>query len=263
MPLTINLKPRERLIVNGVVIENSGQAAKILIHNTAALLREKDILTEEQANTPARRIYFAIQCQYLFPGKEHLFLPIIYDFLREFAAAAPSTASLVRDIRRFVDGGDFYRALRSARAAHRKRAGDLEWRYPRRRIRGCLSRVIRRGPRRGRCSRPRASSIKRARRRSTSCAARCGATGACGPSSRRACSIPNARSRLRPAANLLGLANFIDRQTAELLAKPDPAKIDVLVSINRQISEGLLDGQRAGRRASRRRPRPRRLARSV
>jgi len=52
-----------------------------------------------------------------------------------------------------------------------------------------------------------------------------------------------------PAAirgNLLGLANFIDRHTAELLADGDAAKIDVLVNINRQIGEGLLDGQRAG-----------------
>ena len=115
MPLTINLKPRERLIVNGVVIENSGQAAKILVHNTAALLREKDILTEEQANTPARRIYFAVQCEYLFPGKEDVFLPIIYEFLREFADAAPSTLSVVREIQEFVDRGELYKALRSAR----------------------------------------------------------------------------------------------------------------------------------------------------
>lgn len=115
MPLTINLKPRERLIVNGVVIENSGQPAQILIHNSAALLREKDILTEAQAKTPARRIYFAIQCQYLFPGKEDLFLPIIYDFLREFAEAAPSAAALVRDIGGFVDARELYRALKSAR----------------------------------------------------------------------------------------------------------------------------------------------------
>ena len=115
MPLTINLKPRERLIVNGVVIENSGQIAKILIHNNAALLREKDIITEEQATTPARRIYFAIQCEYLFPGKEELFLPIIYQFLTEFADAAPSAATLVDEIRRFVDGREWYRALKSAR----------------------------------------------------------------------------------------------------------------------------------------------------
>jgi flagellar biosynthesis activator protein FlaF len=56
---------------------------------------------------------------------------------------------------------------------------------------------------------------------------------------------PECRVPAETRANLLGLANFIDRQTAELLAKPDPAKIEVLVNINRQISEGLLDGQRA------------------
>jgi flagellar biosynthesis activator protein FlaF len=45
--------------------------------------------------------------------------------------------------------------------------------------------------------------------------------------------------------NLLGLANFIDKQTVDLLAKPDPAKVEVLVNINRQISEGLMEGARA------------------
>ncbi len=115
MPLTINLKPRERLIVNGVVIENSGQVAKILIHNNAALLREKDIITEDAATTPARRIYFAIQCEYLFPGKDDLFLPIIYKFLTEFEAAAPSTVNFVQEIRQLVDAGHYYRALKSAK----------------------------------------------------------------------------------------------------------------------------------------------------
>lgn len=115
MPLTINLRPRERLIVNGVVIENSGAVAKILIHNKASLLREKDIITEEKANTPARCIYFSIQCQYLFPGKEDLHLPLINKFLEEFEEAAPSTEPLVQEIRGHVDGGQFYRALKSAR----------------------------------------------------------------------------------------------------------------------------------------------------
>ncbi len=54
------------------------------------------------------------------------------------------------------------------------------------------------------------------------------------------CTVP-AETR----GNLLGLANFIDRHTATLLIDGDPAKIEVLVQINRQISEGLLDGQRA------------------
>ncbi len=47
-------------------------------------------------------------------------------------------------------------------------------------------------------------------------------------------------------SNLLGLSNFVDRQTAALLAVRDPKKIDALVNINRQISEGLLEGQRVG-----------------
>lgn len=50
--------------------------------------------------------------------------------------------------------------------------------------------------------------------------------------------------------NLLGLSNFIDRQTADLLAVRDAKKVDVLVNINRQISEGLLEGQRASARAT-------------
>jgi flagellar protein FlbT len=115
MPLTINLKPHERLIINGVVIENSGPAAKILVHNNAALMREKDIMTDEQAATPARRIYFTIQCQYLFPGKSDVFLPIIEKFLREFEEAAPSTAALIAEMRQFVSEAQYYRALKSAK----------------------------------------------------------------------------------------------------------------------------------------------------
>ena len=57
----------------------------------------------------------------------------------------------------------------------------------------------------------------------------------------------DADCKLPPAlrGNLLGLANFIDHHTARLLGNPDPKQIDVLVNINRQISEGLLEGQRA------------------
>jgi len=53
--------------------------------------------------------------------------------------------------------------------------------------------------------------------------------------------------------NLIGLANFIDKHSAELLAKPDPGLIDVLININVQIGEGLLAGARA---AAQQAPRP-------
>jgi flagellar protein FlaF len=44
--------------------------------------------------------------------------------------------------------------------------------------------------------------------------------------------------------NLLGLANFIDKRTAELLSKPEPSRVDALININVQIGEGLLAGSR-------------------
>ncbi len=115
MPLTINLKPGEKLIVNGVVLQNAHHAAKLIVHNEAALLREKDIITEEEATTPARRIYFTLQCLYLFPGKSGLYLPIIHRFLAEFSEAAPSTLPLLRKIEQELAAGQLYAALKTAK----------------------------------------------------------------------------------------------------------------------------------------------------
>jgi flagellar protein FlaF len=39
---------------------------------------------------------------------------------------------------------------------------------------------------------------------------------------------------------LLNLSNFVDRRSVDLLAHPDPAKLDVLISVNRNIAAGLL-----------------------
>ena len=115
MPLAINLRPNERLIVNGVVIQNSAASAKLLIHNNAAVLREKDIITEEGANTPARRIYFAVQCKYLFPAKDDTYLPLVHQFIEEFETAAPSTSAITQEIRRQVEAGLLYQALKTAK----------------------------------------------------------------------------------------------------------------------------------------------------
>ena len=115
MPLTINLKPREKLILNGVVIENSGPMAKILIHTNAALLREKDMIAEEKANTPARRIYFAIQCQYLFAGKADLFFANINQLLQDYVQNLPESRATIEELRRHLDQDQFYRALKTAK----------------------------------------------------------------------------------------------------------------------------------------------------
>jgi flagellar protein FlaF len=41
-------------------------------------------------------------------------------------------------------------------------------------------------------------------------------------------------------ANMLSLANFVDRHTVGVLADHDPKKLDVLIRINRELASGLI-----------------------
>ncbi len=56
MALKVELKPGERVIIGDCVITNADQRTRLLIEGETPILREKDILTSETANTPARRI---------------------------------------------------------------------------------------------------------------------------------------------------------------------------------------------------------------
>lgn len=115
MPLKIGLKANEKIIVNGAVLQNGEHSAHWLVHNEATLLREKDILTEDKSTTPARRVYYSLQCAYLFPAKMQTFLPAFHKFLSEFIEAAPSAAELAASIRQDVESGRLYQGLRKAR----------------------------------------------------------------------------------------------------------------------------------------------------
>lgn len=68
MPLTIRLKPGERLIVNGAVLRNTtSRAVQFDILNHVTTLHERDLMLPEQAVGPLDRIYFQIQMMHLEP----------------------------------------------------------------------------------------------------------------------------------------------------------------------------------------------------
>jgi flagellar protein FlaF len=46
--------------------------------------------------------------------------------------------------------------------------------------------------------------------------------------------------------NLLQLSRFIDRRTFDILAFPEPGKLDILIRINQNIAAGLRDSRAAG-----------------
>ena len=65
MPLKLSLKPGEKFVLNGAVVQNGDRRGVLVLQNKASVLREKDIMQQEEAKTPARRIYFPVMMMYL------------------------------------------------------------------------------------------------------------------------------------------------------------------------------------------------------
>ena len=114
MALRIELKPGERILIGESVLTNSDQRASFLIEGDAPILREKDIMTPEQADTPARRIYLAVQLMYTSrDARAHH--DVYFALMRDIVQAAPSTWSYIEIINNRILTGDLYKALKEAK----------------------------------------------------------------------------------------------------------------------------------------------------
>lgn len=115
MALKVELKPNERIIVGACVITNTDQRARLLIEgDRIPILREKDILTPETADTPAKLVYLAVQLMYLSsePQVNH---GTYFSLLRDIVTAVPSAWPIIEGINNEILNGDLYRALKEAR----------------------------------------------------------------------------------------------------------------------------------------------------
>ncbi|GFE64418.1 flagellar biosynthesis repressor FlbT [Litoreibacter roseus] len=60
--LVLKLNPKERVLVNGAVIENGDRRAKLnIVTPNANILRLRDALHPEEINTPVRRVCYIMQ----------------------------------------------------------------------------------------------------------------------------------------------------------------------------------------------------------
>lgn len=114
MALKVELKPNERIIIGQVVIRNDEQRTRFFIEGEAPILREKDILTAVSADSPAKKIYLAIQLMYLAqdPTLEH---ETYFALVRDFMKAAPSSLPHMTEINNRILSGDLYKALKAAK----------------------------------------------------------------------------------------------------------------------------------------------------
>lgn len=113
MALKISLRPGERFVVNGAVITNGDRRASVIIQNRVSILREKDIIQNEEANTPARRIYFAVMLLYLEEGSNTQYYDEFVERMSEFMSAIENQEVKAQclTISRDVMSGNYYKAL--------------------------------------------------------------------------------------------------------------------------------------------------------
>ena len=114
MALKVELKPGEKIILGECVITNHDQRTRLLIEGQIPILREKDILTPQLANTPAKRIYLAVQLMYTStdPRKHH---EVYFALIRDLLAAAPSTWPYIESINNQILTGELYKALKDTK----------------------------------------------------------------------------------------------------------------------------------------------------
>jgi flagellar protein FlbT len=114
MALKVELKPNERIVIGTAVLRNGEGRTRFFIEGDAPILREKDILTLATADSPAKKIYLAVQLMYLqqdLSAHNDLYFPLVRDFL----SAAPSALPLISEINNCILSGDLYKALKETK----------------------------------------------------------------------------------------------------------------------------------------------------
>lgn len=126
--LVLELRQGEMMIVNGAAIRFRNRT-RIELTSRARFLFGKQIMQPEQADSPARRIYFALQSAYIGAEAER---PQALEHARHLIAAfmAATTSTPVREMLSqaltAAETDDCYRALRLARRIVRQEDAALD-----------------------------------------------------------------------------------------------------------------------------------------
>jgi flagellar protein FlbT len=116
MALKITLKPNEKMILGGTVVVNgSSMSSDLIIENKVPILRQKDILSEKDANSPSKRIYFAIQLMYIDDENRNIHQNIYLQLAKDLVQAAPSTTGFIDKISEYILSDKYYPALKLAK----------------------------------------------------------------------------------------------------------------------------------------------------
>lgn len=108
--LILKLRPKEQLLINGVVVENGDRRAMLRVRTEGAnILRLRDAMRPEDATTPEKRAYYAAQLAIsgeLTPAQAQV---LIDQALAAFRTGAHGAFRQV--IMAHAEAGEFYKAM--------------------------------------------------------------------------------------------------------------------------------------------------------
>ncbi|MFM2041590.1 MAG: flagellum biosynthesis repressor protein [Pseudomonadota bacterium] len=117
MALKLRIAAGECIVINGALIRAESKA-EIVLMNRANFMVDRQIMRPEQANSPARRIYFSLQNAYLADPEERPRMREFFDtYTQQFFDATGSTTvrNAIAEMRERVAQNEFYTALQISR----------------------------------------------------------------------------------------------------------------------------------------------------
>jgi flagellar protein FlbT len=117
MPLKLSLKPGERFVLNGAVVQNGDRRCSLVLQNKASVLREKDIMQAEEVTSPARHVYFPVMMMYLDEAGADKYYDEFLRRMTEFMSAISNPAVLAEcvGISKGIMVKEYYKALMGCR----------------------------------------------------------------------------------------------------------------------------------------------------
>ncbi len=103
------------MILGGAVVTNAGGRCELVVENEVPILRQKNIMRESEANSPARRIYFVVQLMYIDEQNLVTHHNLYWQLVRDFLQAAPSAIGIIDAISEYIVNREYYKALKTAR----------------------------------------------------------------------------------------------------------------------------------------------------
>ena len=117
MPLKLTLKPDEKVLIGTAVITNAGQKCEIIIQNTVPVVREKDIITAENADTIVKKIYHVILNMYVEPKNEPEYHEVYFKLVKELfnAWSDQVVLAMIMEVSQKILEGNHYQALKKCK----------------------------------------------------------------------------------------------------------------------------------------------------